>query len=146
MGTHAEYLTVHPPEAFRPGDLYIITGNSNGEVFPAFGIAGAPDGVKTRMWLKRKGKTGILHTMDILPGQPGDVVITISQGGGGVGDPLDRDMEKVRVDVLDEIISLKTARDVYKVVINPKTFEIDHKATNQLRAKRKKKVNVSRKR
>jgi N-methylhydantoinase B len=143
MGTHAEYLTVHPPEAFRPGDIYIITGNSNGEVFPAFGIAGAPDGVKTKMWLKRKGKTNILHTMDILPGQPGDLVITISQGGGGVGNPLDRDIEKVRMDALDEIISLETARKAYKVVIDPETFEVDYDATNKLRAKKKKKVNPS---
>ena len=143
MGTHAEYLTVHPPEAFRPGDIYIITGNSNGEVFPAFGIAGAPDGVKTKMWLKRKGKTNILHTMDILPGQPGDLVITISQGGGGVGNPLDRDIEKVRMDALDEIISLETARKAYKVVIDPETFEVDYDATNKLRAKKKKKVKPS---
>ena len=146
MGTHAEYLTVHPAEEFRPGDIYVITGNSNGEAFPVFGIAGAPDGVKSKMWLKRKGKSRILHTMDIVPGEPGDIVITQSQGGGGAGDPLDRDVEQVRMDTLDEIISPKTARQVYGVVMDPETFEVDYDATNELRAKKRRKVKPSRNR
>ncbi len=38
-------------------------------------------------------------------------------GGGGFGDPLERDTELVREDVGDGFISLEAARDIYKVKI-----------------------------
>ena len=41
------------------------------------------------------------------------------------------------MDTLDEIISPKTARQVYGVVMDPETFEVDYDATNELRAKKK---------
>ena len=59
-------------------------------------------------------------------------------GGGGVGDPLNREVEKVRWDALNEYISVQTAREVYGVIIDPKTFEVDNEATKALRAKLKK--------
>jgi N-methylhydantoinase B len=82
--------------------------------------------------------------MDIVPSEPGDIAITKSQGGGGVGDPLEKDVEKVREDTLDEIISLETATEFYRVVIDPETSEVDYDATNRLR-ERKKRDKLSRK-
>ena len=64
---------------------------------------------------------------------PGDVVISKSGGGGGVGHPVDREIEKVAWDALNEYITVETARNIYGVVLDPKTFEIDHKATEKLR-------------
>jgi len=61
-------------------------------------------------------------TMDITYIEPGDRLITYSGGGGGVGDPLDRDVEKVRMDALNEYISVKCASEVYGVVLDPETF------------------------
>lgn len=58
----------------------------------------------------------------------------------GVGDPLDREVEKVRLDTLNEYISPKEAKDVYGVVMDPKTFAVDDKATKVLRAKLKAKI------
>ena len=63
----------------------------------------------------------------------GDLVTQYAEGGAGVGNPLERDPELVRRDVLYEYISLQRARDVYKVVIDPSTLEIDQEATRQLR-------------
>jgi N-methylhydantoinase B len=40
----------------------------------------------------------------------------VTAGGGGWGDPLDRDPARVRADVIDEYISLAAAREVYGVV------------------------------
>jgi N-methylhydantoinase B len=54
-------------------------------------------------------------------------------GGGGVGDPLNRPPEKVRMDALNEYISIKRAKEIYGVVIDSETFELDHKATRELR-------------
>jgi N-methylhydantoinase B/oxoprolinase/acetone carboxylase alpha subunit len=57
-----------------------------------------------------------------------------STGGGGWGEPLERAIPTVLDDVLDEYISLDTARDVYGVVIDPKTLKVDGAATQSLRA------------
>ncbi|HLH68146.1 MAG TPA: hydantoinase B/oxoprolinase family protein [Candidatus Dormibacteraeota bacterium] len=66
--------------------------------------------------------------------QPGDTLRTVSPCGGGYGDPLERDPERVLDDVIDEFISLESARSLYGVVINPLTLQVDHKATAELRA------------
>jgi N-methylhydantoinase B len=73
------------------------------------------------------------HT-DILPG---DVVISKSGGGAGVGPPDERDPEAVRMDVKNELVSLEAARDIYRVVLDPDSLEIDDVATQKLRAKNK---------
>ena len=63
----------------------------------------------------------------------GDILIKHSAGGGGVGDPAERDPEMVREDVENELVSPQAAREVYKVVIDPATFKIDQAATKNLR-------------
>jgi len=63
----------------------------------------------------------------------GDHLVTLSGGGAGIGKPETRDPEAVRADVRNELVSLEMARNIYKVAINPKTLEIDYKATRKLR-------------
>jgi N-methylhydantoinase B len=55
----------------------------------------------------------------------GDRLVTLSGGGAGVGRPEDRDPEAVREDVRNELVSMEMARDVYKVIIDPETLEVD---------------------
>jgi N-methylhydantoinase B len=57
-------------------------------------------------------------------------------GGGGYGDQLERDPQKVLVDIIDEYVTLESARDVYGVVIDPERWEVDVAATAALRAER----------
>lgn len=47
----------------------------------------------------------------------GDVIAYSFQGGGGFGDPLDRDPQNVADDVLDGYVSQEAARDIYGVVL-----------------------------
>ena len=54
-------------------------------------------------------------------------------GGGGWGDPLDRDMGALQADLLDGKITVKGAHADYKVVADPETLLIDTDATRQLR-------------
>jgi N-methylhydantoinase B len=58
-------------------------------------------------------------------------------GGGGWGDPLERDPEAVLDDVWDEYVSIGAARDEYGVVITGSladmTLALDADATEQLR-------------
>jgi len=67
---------------------------------------------------------------------PGERFLFESTGGGGWGSPLERDAAKVLNDVLDEYLSIETAREVYGVVIDPKTLRLDEAATHALRAER----------
>jgi len=64
----------------------------------------------------------------------GDKAIDYTQGGAGVGNPLERPAELVWEDVRDELVSRESARDDYGVVIDPETGELDMAATEGLRA------------
>jgi len=62
-------------------------------------------------------------------------------GGGGWGDPLDRDPQAVLDDVWDEYVSIEAARDEYGVVITGSledmTLALDEAATTELRAQQR---------
>ena len=53
----------------------------------------------------------------------------ISPGGGGWGDPLDRDPVAVQRDVRDGMVSLLAAADNYGVILDSNTLEINQQAT-----------------
>lgn len=62
----------------------------------------------------------------------GDRYCHIAPGGGGFGDPLERDPERVRDSVHNEMITSAYARDVYGVVVRSGT--VDTAATEECRA------------
>jgi N-methylhydantoinase B len=57
-----------------------------------------------------------------------------SPGGGGYGDPLDRDPENVLRDVRDEVIGARSADEVYGVVLAAGGRSFDAVATEARRA------------
>jgi N-methylhydantoinase B len=69
-------------------------------------------------------------------------VIVRTAGGGGWGNPLERDPEKVRIDVLEGFVSIEAARNEYGVVLKPGNhstfYEVDEGATRKLRAEQMK--------
>ncbi|MCL6649790.1 MAG: hydantoinase B/oxoprolinase family protein, partial [Chloroflexi bacterium] len=66
--------------------------------------------------------------------EPGDRLHFITWGGGGWGDPLERDPELVRLDVLRGLVSEVKARDEYGVVVLDEGVRVDYPATEALRA------------
>ena len=68
--------------------------------------------------------------------EAGDICSNRTNGGGGFGDPLERDPELVKEDVIDGYISIDGAREDYGVVIDPQTLEIDVEETESLRKAR----------
>ena len=138
LGTHVEILHTYDPAIWQPHDTMVMTGNFDGEKFGALGLMGGMDGKTHEMGIIRKGEPVELRTMSSAYIEPDDIVWTKSGGGGGVGDPLDREIEKVRWDLMNEYISHRTAEEIYGVVIDPQTFVVDHEATGALRAKKKK--------
>jgi N-methylhydantoinase B len=55
-------------------------------------------------------------------------------GGGGYGNPLERDLELIENDVVDGYVSGETAKKEYGAVINPDTMKVDADASEKLRA------------
>ena len=67
----------------------------------------------------------------------GDVIHFHSAGGGGYGNPLERDPEAVEVDVFNDYVSVERAGTDYGVVIDPVTLKVNIEETRKLRKKRK---------
>jgi N-methylhydantoinase B len=63
----------------------------------------------------------------------GDVFRTVVSGGGGFGDPLERDPPLVLRDVLHGLVSVESAAAQYGVVLRPDAHEVDADATRARR-------------
>jgi N-methylhydantoinase B len=68
-----------------------------------------------------------------VPMEAGEVMRVHVACPGGYGDPLEREVDRVRLDVANERISLQQAREVYGVVIDGATLEVDEAGTAALR-------------
>jgi N-methylhydantoinase A/oxoprolinase/acetone carboxylase beta subunit/N-methylhydantoinase B/oxoprolinase/acetone carboxylase alpha subunit len=113
---------------------FLMTGNSDGTRFKTPGVAGGQDAPQAEMYVEAvDGTRRVLRTMVTVPIFPGEKCITKAPGGGGWGSPLNRDVRKVQKDVAEGLVSLGRARDVYGVVLDPETLEIQLEATEELR-------------
>ncbi len=63
----------------------------------------------------------------------GEAIRLRSGGGGGFGDPRARPAEQVAEDVRQGYVTAKAARELYGVIIDPETGELDPEATEALR-------------
>ena len=64
----------------------------------------------------------------------GDEIQFHSAGGGGYGEPMQRDLGAVEKDVRDGYVSLEQAEKSYGVVVDPDTLKVDREATEKLRS------------
>jgi N-methylhydantoinase B/oxoprolinase/acetone carboxylase alpha subunit len=65
----------------------------------------------------------------------GDVLQVRLAGGGGHGNPFERDPEAVLMDVLEDKMSVEHAREAYGVVIGGAPPAVDTEATRRRRAR-----------
>jgi N-methylhydantoinase B len=63
----------------------------------------------------------------------GEVLGKISGGGGGVGEPFEREPSAVLKDVVNGFVSIEVAKRVYGVAIDEATTTIDEDLTKRLR-------------
>lgn len=107
-----------------------------------WGIEGGLPSVPHGVWLNKgtENERYLGSAFSNVPIGPGDAFTRPSAGGGGFGDPLEREPEAVLEDVIDEYVSVERAERDYGVVINAidpelDQYEIDHDATKKARAK-----------
>ncbi len=108
---------------------------SDRAVIPPWGVLGGASGMPYHLSIDRQGKIIEFDTPGKVTGYPlrqDDCVIMRSSGGGGYGDSLLRDPERVRADVAFGYVSATRARDGYGVVIGDDGV-VDAAATIALR-------------
>ena len=103
---------------------------------PPWGVFGGGPGKTNITIVQRKdGKEERWRKVSNLPLAKGEVVSFQGGGGGGYGDPFDRDPRLVAQDVRNGYVSLDAARDAYGVILDPQTLSIDRAATTARRKK-----------
>lgn len=98
-------------------------------IYPPEGIFGGKDGALAQ-YLKN-GENADPSTLTFC--DPGDRISFVSAGGGGYGNPFERDLKAVERDVQYEYVSIEKAKTDYGVVIAPDTLKLDLEATQKLR-------------
>ncbi len=121
-----------PDDEFAPPPPVTIAVQAGRFRYPPEGLFGGGDGSKAR-FLKNEepaDPSGLTFAL------PGDRVAFYSAGGGGYGDPFERDPEDVASDVQNGYVSIEKAREDYGVIISPDTLSVDAAETAACRAKR----------
>jgi N-methylhydantoinase B len=111
-------------------------------IFPTWGVAGGMGGGTSKVVMNpcTPHEKEVRAFSDDNIWKKGDLVRVHTAGGGGWGDPLERETARVLDDVLDGFVSVEAAQNSYGVVIDPEKFVVDRQATdakrNHLRASR----------
>ena len=117
------------------GKEVMLTQSSDRQDVPPWGLFGGLEASGMRCTVVSPDGTNKGLPSKVTTYVSGDHVIeTQTPGGGGWGDPRERDVESVRRDVVEGLVSPQRARDVYGVAIDPDTSEVDEAATAKLRA------------
>jgi N-methylhydantoinase B len=105
--------------------------------YPAWGVNGGQAGLTAGNFLKLPGETNFKPVNVIRHMVPAATkAIIATAGGGGWGNPLQRNPEDVRRDVIEGYVSVEAARESYGVVLDPQTLAIDPAETERLRARK----------
>jgi N-methylhydantoinase B len=118
-------------ELEAPTRLYLWFERS---VTPAWGLFGGRDAVGPDC-IVNPGRDDERHMLKVnaLPLETGDIIELQTGGGGGFGDPLVRDPEHVRRDVVDGYVTREAAERDYRVVLTD-LLEVDEEATRLARS------------
>lgn len=110
----------------------------DGTVYPPKGVRGGHEGQRCRHWkVGANGQEEELPNITVLTIRKDEYVKGNQAGGGGYGDPLDRDVRRVLNDVLERYETPDRARDIYGVVFSgsgPDALRVDEAATERRRS------------
>jgi N-methylhydantoinase B len=107
------------------------------QAYPPWGMEGGKPGATSASLMKLPSEDAfkpVNVVRHLVPARTATIIATA--GGGGWGDPLRRDPNLVRQDVLDGYVTIESAARDYGIVIDPRTLEIDIAATETSRLPR----------
>ena len=109
---------------------------------PPYGAVGAPPGYPNTTSVVREGKeiqpSSLPGKVKGFPMQQGDILLMRATAGGGVGDPLDREVELVMKDVIAGYITPRRAAHIYGVVVEGR--QANQAETDALRGQKRQEV------
>ena len=96
-----------------------LTYGIEGKLNPPKGVRGGHGGTEPEAWVidATTGERKEIPVVGRYDLRRGEKVVSITPGGGGYGDPLEREPEAVLIDVEDLRVTVETAREIYGVVI-----------------------------
>jgi N-methylhydantoinase B len=107
---------------------------SDGTVNPPQGVQGGLPGGRAAQYLRRvDGELTELDLCGSVTVQSGERLVSISTGGGGYGNPAEREPGRVADDVREGLVTASRARDVYRVAVDADGV-VDEAATTLLRS------------
>jgi N-methylhydantoinase B len=109
-----------------------------------WGLAGGQPGAFSKATVVLSGKEREIRK-ETLQMKRGDILRVQVSGAGGWGNPLERNIELVRDDVLNAKITARRARNVYGVVVK-ENFGVDRSKTQKLREEMKREHKKTKKR
>jgi N-methylhydantoinase B len=97
-------------------------------------FGGLPGSCSSFLLRDKKNGTTRLPSKGTRRVEQGSVISCITAGGGGYGDPLKRDPDRVRFDVREGFVSRQNAEKLYGVIFNS-NLTVDVSRTSELRRK-----------
>jgi N-methylhydantoinase B len=123
---------IYGPKNDPMTSIYLIDGHHN----PAKGVRGGMSGAAgSAARIDREGSENPLPPIAEVVLKPGEFIVGYDSGGGGYGDPIERDPQSVLADVLDKWVSVEQAAATYGVLFTEHdgVVEVDVVATKQQR-------------
>lgn len=111
----------------------VLQFRSDKRRFLPYPLAGGRPGTPSSYVLVQDGDRFVLPTMGARSIHQNALLLHTTAGGGGWGDPLERDAASIQADVWNEKLSVSHAESDYGVVIDPITLQVDTVATGRLR-------------
>jgi N-methylhydantoinase B len=118
---------------FRILEEATLQVRSDRRKFRPYGLYGGKPGTPASGVLNPDTDPKEMPSKFLMTAQPGDLYRIVLAGGGGYGDPLERDPKRVAADVREEKLSRDYARKEYGVVLDSVSLEVDAEATAALR-------------
>ncbi|MGO9119766.1 MAG: hydantoinase B/oxoprolinase family protein [Desulfomonilaceae bacterium] len=120
-----------PDDELAPSGPTTIAVQAGRFRYPPEGLFGGGNGSKAR-FLKNEENA---DPSGLTFASPGDRMAFYSAGGGGYGNPFERDPADVAEDVQNGYVSIEKAREDYGVIIAPDNLTVDAAATAAFRTK-----------
>jgi N-methylhydantoinase B len=120
------------------GEEAILQVRADRQKYLPYGLAGGQPGTPSRNELDSRSEARVLPSKFTMNIGRDDLFRHVQPGGGGYGDPLEREPSAVLEDVLDEKLTQGYAELVYGVALDATGERVDHEATAALRARLRK--------